>query len=270
MSRTADPLREGNRAIWSRGDWDKVSRIIAGVGPHVLDLAGVEPGMDLLDVGTGSGGTLAIPAAQRGARVVASDITDSWFAAGRRRAEEAGVQLEWVEATVEELPFEDASFDRVCSTFGHMFAPRHDRAAAELARVCRPGGTIAVATWIPEAYTGEMFTLVGGFMPPPPEGVQPPALWGVPEHVTEMLAPHGVELEFHRATADFRADSEEEFERLFLDSFGPLVTAHEVLPPERWEELRERYRDLVHRHNVATDGTAHLRPDYLVTLGRKL
>src|SRR5215218_6671671 len=157
MSDLTSQLRAGNRAVWTRGNWDAVADFVAPVGPRLLDAAGVVAGMDVLDVGTGSGSSVAIPAALRGARVVGSDITDAWFADGRRRAAAAGAELEWVEASVEELPFPDGSFDRVLSTFGHMFAPHHALAAAEMARVCRPGGMVAAATWIPEGYTGEMF-----------------------------------------------------------------------------------------------------------------
>ncbi len=143
-----------NRTVWAAGEWDDVSRLVADVGPRLLDRVGVEPGMDVLDVGTGSGGTVAIPAALRGARVVGSDLTPELFDHARRRAEEAGVTVEWVEADAEDLRFEDASFDRVLSTFGHMFAPRHERAGAELARVVRAGGMVATTTWRPEGFAG--------------------------------------------------------------------------------------------------------------------
>lgn len=118
----ADDLRQRARATWAAGDWDGFSRLVAPVGALVLDRVGVEPGQALLDVGTGSGGTIAIPAAQRGARVVGLDLTPELLEHGRRRAAEAGVEVEWVEGDAQELPFEDASFDRVVSTFGAMFA----------------------------------------------------------------------------------------------------------------------------------------------------
>src|SRR5206468_1222153 len=119
-------------------------------------------------VGTGTGGTIAIPAAQRGAKVVGSDVAPELFEHARRRAAEAGVEVEWIEADAQDLPFDDARFDRVTSTFGAMFAPDHARAAAELARVCRPGGRILMTTWVNDGFVGEMFRLAGSFMPPPP------------------------------------------------------------------------------------------------------
>ena len=269
MSDQISQLRDGNRAVWSRGDWDRVAEFVKPVGPRLLDAAGVTAGMDLLDVGTGSGTSVAIPAATRGVRVVGCDITDAWFDAGRRHAADAGVELEWVEASVEELPFPDASFDRVLSTFGHMFAPRHAVAAAEMARVCRPGGTIATATWVPAGYTGEMFKLIGSYMPKPPDIVQPPPLWGVEEHVEAMFEPHGLHLEFRHETVTFEAPSVEEFLDAFVGSFGPLVTARAVLGEQRFGELLTEYTAVVHRNNLATDGTARFEPEYLVTLARK-
>ena len=142
------------REVWAAGDWDVIARHVQPVGARVLERVGLEPGMDLLDVGTGSGKAVAIPAALRGAKVVGSDITPELLARARRHAGEAGVAVEWVEADAQELPFADASFDRVISTFGAMFAPDHRRAAAELVRVCRPGGTIGMATWAIDGFSG--------------------------------------------------------------------------------------------------------------------
>src|SRR3954451_14051262 len=133
---------ERSRAVWAAGNWDEISKILPPAGEVVLDYAGVESGMDVLDVGCGSGGTVAIPAALRGANVTGADVAPEHFDAARRRAAEAGVEVEWVQADAADMPFEDASFDRVLSTFGHAFAPDQEGAANELVRVCRPGGMI--------------------------------------------------------------------------------------------------------------------------------
>lgn len=174
MSDAMSALRARNRATWEAGDWDEMARFIAPVGPRLLDALAVGPGVALLDVGTGSGSSVAIPAALRGADVTGSDITDAWFDAARRRAAEADVDVEWVVGDAAGLFFEDDSFDVVTSTFGHMFAPDHAAAAAELARVCR---TIGLCCWTPQGNVGQMFIRLAGFMPPPPEGFQPPPLW---------------------------------------------------------------------------------------------
>src|SRR5687768_3328047 len=182
MSDVATMFKQRQRATWSAGRWDKVAELIVPVGQVVLDAADLEPGMDVLDVGTGSGSNISIPAALRGANVTGSDLTPELFDAARRRASEAGVEVEWVEADAEALPFDDDSFDRVFSTFGHMFAPRHAVTAAELARVCRPDGRIVTATWTPDGSTGSMFQAMGRHLPPPPEGVESPLTWGSEEH----------------------------------------------------------------------------------------
>jgi SAM-dependent methyltransferase len=255
------------KAVWEGGDWDAVSAFVAEIGPQLLDRLEPLEGRDLLDVGTGSGGTVAVPAAQRGAQVVGSDITARWFDAARARAEAAGVQVEWVEANVEALPFADASFDVVTSTFGHMFAPRHAVAAAEMARVLRPGGVIATTTWMPRGYGGAMFALLGEFMPPAPDFVQPPPLWGVPEHVEAMFEPHGLHLEFDEDALHLRDDGVDEFVSFFESNFGPMVAARQVLG-ERWAELDGRFRTLVREHDGGTDGV-ELTQDYLVTIARR-
>lgn len=153
------------------------------MGAVVLERIDLRPSLDLLDVGTGTGGNVAIPAARRGANVVGLDIAPELFEHARRRAAEAGVEIEWVEGDAQDMPFADESFDRVVSTMGAMFAPDHTRAAAELLRVCRAGGLVAMTTWANDGYAAGLFKLTGTFLPPPPAGVQPPPLWGVESHV---------------------------------------------------------------------------------------
>lgn len=268
MSDAITDLRARNRAVWEAGEWDQVAEMIAEVGPRLLDRVGVGEGMDVLDVGTGSGGTVAVPAALRGARVVGSDLTSEHFEVARRRASEAGVEVEWVEADAEQLPFEDGRFDRVFSTFGHMFAPRHSVAAAELARVCRSGGGVATCTWRPEGFVGEMFKTVGRYMPPPPEFAEPPILWGEEGHVREMFEPNGLALEFEREVVIFEKPSVEEFMTFYEQKFGPMVMAKAALG-DRWPELRADLVSLDESWNTADDGSCRIEAGYLVTVGRK-
>jgi SAM-dependent methyltransferase len=255
--------------MWTAGDWDGFSRHVAPVGIRLLDGLDLEPGMDLLDVGTGSGATVALPAARRGAKVVGSDITPVLLEHARRRAEETGVVVEWVEADAQELPFGDASFDRVTSTFGAMFAPDHRRAAAELVRVCRPGGRIAMATWANDGFAGELFKLSGSFMPPPPPDVQPPPLWGVEAHIAEMFAAAGVRAEVEHETVVFAWPSVAEAVREYVNEFGPMVTMRGVLEPQgRWPEYVEAFTRLVERFDQG-DGAARIRADYLLITVRR-
>lgn len=260
-----DEFRQRARATWSAGDWDSFSQLVKPVGALIIDRLGVEPGLDLLDVGTGSGGTVAIPAAQRGAKVVGVDVTPELFEHARRRAAQAGVEVEWIEADAQELPFEDGSFDRVTSTFGAMFAPNHARSAAELVRVCRRGGRIAMTTWVNDGFAGELFKLTASFMPPPPAGVQPPTLWGVEAHVEELFGAAGVSAALTRETVDFDFASVEDAVQRYAEDFGPFVIARGVLEPQgRWEDFLETFSELVRRFNPAGDGTARIHSDYFV------
>jgi SAM-dependent methyltransferase len=267
---TADEFRQRTRTTWAAGDWDSFSRLIEPVGELVLERAGVEPGMDLLDVGTGSGGNIAIPAAQRGATVVGVDITPELLEHARRRAAEAGVEVQWVEGDAENLPVGDASFDRVISTFGAMFAPDHARAAAELVRVCRQGGQIAMTTWVTDGFAGELFKLTGAFMPPPPPGVEPPPLWGLESHVRDVFEASGAQPAVARESVKFEFPSVVDAVHSYADDFGPFVTARTALEPQgRWQEFLDAFADLIRRFNTADDGSVAVSSDYLlITVAR--
>lgn len=261
----ADEFRRRTRATWAAGDWDGFSRTVSAVGPLVLERIGVEPGIRLLDVGTGTGGNVAIPAAQRGAEVVGVDVTPELFEHARRRAAAAGVEVSWVEADAQALPFADASFDRVTSTFGAMFAPDHRLAAAELTRVCRPGGRIAMTTWVNGGFVGEMFKLTGSFMPPPPPGVEPPPLWGIEAHVTEVFSAAGVSAAIARETVNIDFPSVEDAVRQYAEDFGPFVMARRTLEPQgRWTAFLSEFSELLQRFNAAGEGSATIQSDYFI------
>lgn len=239
--------------------------MISPVGGVVLDRLGPSPGLRLLDVGTGSGGNVAIPAAQRGAEVVGLDVTPELLALARRRAAELALDIEWVEGDAQELPFADSRFDRVASTFGAMFAPDHARTAGELVRVCRPGGQIVMTTWVDDGFVGELFTLTGSFMPAPPAGVQAPPLWGVEAHIDEVFRAVEVEPATERAYVDFDFASVDDAVQRYASHFGPFVSARAVLEPQgRWAEFISAFRDLVERFNLNADGTARVRSDYFL------
>jgi SAM-dependent methyltransferase len=257
-------LQDRNRAVWSAGDWDAVAEKIKEVGPRLLDRVRVEPGMRVLDVGTGSGSNVAIPAAQRGGDVVGLDLTDVWFDAARRRAADAGVEIEWVVGDAEALPFEDASFDRVLSTFGHMFAPHHRQASQELLRVCKPGGVVGFTTWLTESFSGALFRTIGAHAPPPPEGVGVPPQWGDREHVRETLAPY--EPEFGEDAVIYEWDSSDGLADFFIENFGPLVTLRAALPPDRVQALDDDLRAMLVAENEAEDGGMRTAARYLVTV----
>jgi ubiquinone/menaquinone biosynthesis C-methylase UbiE len=168
-----------------------------------------------------------------------------------------------VEGDAQNMPFGDASFDRVVSTFGHMFAPDHARTAAEMKRVLRPGGVIAFACWAPQGAIGRQFRTIAELVPPPP-GAQPPVLWGTEEHVNELF---GAAIDFERHDIEWTDESVESFARFMLESFGPLLNAREVLG-EREAELDEAFRAFLEKENLNDDGTLRFRGEYLVSVIR--
>jgi SAM-dependent methyltransferase len=173
--------------MWGSGDYPlMVETFLLPVGERLVDALGIGPGMPVLDVAAGTGNA-SLPAARRGADVTASDLTPALLEAGRAAAESEGLELDWVEADAEHLPFPDESFDIVMSAIGVMFAPHHQAAADELVRVCRTGGTIGLLSWTPEGMLGALFRTMKPFAPPPPPGVQPPPLWGGEENLRDLL-----------------------------------------------------------------------------------
>jgi SAM-dependent methyltransferase len=247
------------KTMWGSGNYAAVAERISDVGELVVERAATEPGMELLDVACGAGNA-TIPAAREGARVTGLDFSPDLLAVARERAADAMVEVEWVEGDAQELPFEDASFDRVISTFGHMFAPDHRRAADEMRRVCRPGGAIAVACWTPEGSIGRMFRMTSELVPPLPGG-EPPLLWGTEQHIRELLG----DGEFERHEVEWKDESVESYARFMLESFGPLLNARELLG-ERENELDEGFRAFLARENLADDATLRFNGEYLLAV----
>ena len=265
----AQEVKQGARQTWASGDFDVVAQLIWDVGPTVVDRLPISAGHDVLDIAAGTGNA-AIPAAATGARVVASDLTPELFEAGRRNAAAAGVEIEWVEADAESLPFDDASFDFVLSTFGIMFAPRHEVAAAEAARVLRPGGRLGFACWRPDGRIGSFFRTVAGHMPPPPEGFVPPPAWGTREHVEELFDGTGIGFEFHDDVASFEFESPEQALELYAAKFGPVLKAKEALEPEgKWDALAADLITLFESESDASGDGIRYRGEYLTIIGTK-
>jgi SAM-dependent methyltransferase len=249
------------KTMWGAGNYAAVAEKISQAGDLVVERAGVEPGMDVLDVACGTGNA-SIPAAHAGARVTGLDFSARLLEIARERAADAMVEIDWVEGDAQELPFEDASFDRVVSCFGHMFAPDHERAAAEMKRVLRPGGTIAFACWTPDGAIGRMFAAITQVIPPPPGG-QPPILWGTEDHVRELMG----DAEFERHEIVWEDESVQSYARFMLDSFGPLLNARELLG-EREHELESAYVGYLERENQNDDGTLRFSGEYLISVVR--
>jgi SAM-dependent methyltransferase len=263
-------IKRRQRAMWSSGDYPDIATTIQVVADDTVAAVGVQSGETLLDVATGSGNA-ALAAAQRGARVTGLDLTPELLEVARRRAAADGVEIAFLEGDAEQLPFEDASFDRVTSVFGTMFAPDQERAAAELLRVVRPGGTVAVAAWTPQGLNGQLFVTIAKHMPPPPEGFKPPVLWGVEDVVRGLFdGAEEVTTERRHAIDNVRAESADAWVGYLEQVLGPVVLAKRALEPEgRWDAARADLVALYEQHNEAPDGTLLAHPEYLLTLARK-
>jgi SAM-dependent methyltransferase len=261
-----DEFKTRQRAVWDSGSYQELSPYIADVGELVVSRAGILPGLRVLDVACGTGNA-ARPAARLGAKVTGLDLVPKLLDVGRQKAEAEGLGIEWREGDAENLPFEDAGFDRVLSTFGHMFAPRHQRTADEMARVCRHGGAIVIATWDPEGSVGDVFRASAEYMPPPPDYASPPILWGREEYVRERFAGVARDFDFERHVNRIDWGSVEGFADFFMQRFGPMVTARAMLG-DRFGELRDRVVEIWRSRNEAKDGSLRLPQEYLLSIVR--
>jgi SAM-dependent methyltransferase len=263
-------IQARQKQMWTAGDFPTIAQRIIPVSENVVKRAGVEPGMKLLDVATGTGNA-AVIAATEGAEVTGVDITPKLLDVARERAAASGLEIKFLEGDAQELPAEDGSFDRVTSVFGAMFAPDQPLAASELVRVCRPGGRIVNAAWTPEGLVGRAFIAQAQYMPPPAPGFTPPILWGAEDPVRELFAPHDVALEFHRETVLWQAESVEAWVTEDENLLGPAVMAKAALEPEgKWEALRADVVEIYNEMNEAEDGSFSCHVEYLITVATRV
>ena len=264
-------LKARHRAMWASGDYPSmVETFLLPLGPRLVEACGIDDGMRVLDVAAGTGNA-SLPAAERGARVTASDLTPELLDAGRSRAESSGLELEWVEADAENLPFGDGSFDVVMSSIGAMFAPHHQDVADELARVCRPGGTIGLLSWTPEGMIGALFRTMGPFAPPPPAGAQPPPLWGSEDHVRELFGDRvewrTLERDMLKITAFERA---RDYGEHFKTRYGPTIAARaNAEKTGRAAEFDEALDRFCEEWNRGTSDAARFEKEYLLAVGTR-
>jgi ubiquinone/menaquinone biosynthesis C-methylase UbiE len=258
--------------MWALGDYQRFAReTVWELGSVLVEASGISRGERVLDVAAGTG-NVAIRAAAAGAQVVASDLTPEHFEAGRREAAAHGVELDWVEADAEALPFRDGEFDVVTSSLGAIFAPDHQAVADELLRVCRPGGTIAMINFTPDGLAADFFGALGPYMPAPPPGALPPLLWGSEEHVRELFGDRVESLDLERASYVETAATPHAYVELFRETFGPVVAIRAGLADQP-ERLAAFDRELLGYATSSNRGEPHAqaeyRYEYLLVTARK-
>ncbi|MEX2588412.1 MAG: class I SAM-dependent methyltransferase [Actinomycetota bacterium] len=257
----ADP-QERQRKVWGAGDYRKIAWLTPALADTLCEAVDVKAGSRVLDVATGTG-HVALAAARRFCHTTGVDLIADFLEIGRQRAESEALPVRLVEASAEDLPFEDQSFDFVLSVVGVMFAANQQQAADEMLRVARPGGTIGLINWKPDGYVAELWKTIAKWAPPPP-GAQSPALWGKQEHVRQLLGSGTSDISFETGTLTQRFLSPAHHAEFFLSNYGPTLKVAESLEADQRERFARDIEDLAARHNRATDGSAVLDWDYVV------
>ncbi|HEX4945177.1 MAG TPA: class I SAM-dependent methyltransferase [Blastocatellia bacterium] len=264
-----ETLKAKLKATWTAGDFDKIAQSYAPGAAEFIARLALQPGTRVLDAACGSG-NLSFPAADAGAIVTGIDIAPSVLATARARAAATGQNIQFDEGDVEQLPYENESFDVVVSMFGVMFAPRPDVVVAELVRVTRPGGQIALANWTPAGFIGQMFKRTAAHVPPP-AGMVSPLLWGDPATVTERLQEQFTALRLTPRMMPFRLDlTPTEVVEYFRQWYGPTQRAFAALDETQQAALRADLEQLWTEHNQATDGTTHVESEYLEVIATRI
>lgn len=258
-------LKQKQSVMWGSGPYERISGTLKIAHDHLLGRLRPAAGQRWLDVATGTG-EVARPVAHAGAEVTGLDLAPDLIETAKRRAEEEGVEIRFDVGDAESLPYEDASFDVVTSTFGVMFAPDHQAVARELARVCRPGGRLGLATWLPDGGVAGLFAAMRPYQPPPLPGVGSPFEWGKEDYVRELLA-NAFELEFETGNTPHDAASGEELAELFAEAYGPTKSLLGSLDAERRDEARRDLAEFFGR--VPHDGGVRWNREYRLVLGTR-
>ena len=254
-------IKTRQQAIWASGDFGRIGVLLQIVGESLCEAVDLRAGENVLDVAAGNGNA-SLAAARRYADVTSADYVPELLAQGLRRAEAEGLPLLTRVADAEELPFHDGEFDVALSTFGVMFAPNQERAAAEMARVVRPGGRIGLANWTPEGFIGELFRTVGRFVPPP-AGLTPPAAWGTEKRLAELFHSHAADMRTERKLFVFRNLSAEHWIDQFRRYYGPVLRAFEALDEARQREFHAALLELLGRYHRGGSDTPIAPGEYL-------
>jgi ubiquinone/menaquinone biosynthesis C-methylase UbiE len=254
-------IKARQQAAWSSGNYAVVGTTLQIVGEELCEALDLGAGRKVLDVAAGNG-MVSLAAARRWCNVVSTDYVASLLERGRARALAEGLPIEFKEADAEALPFADGSFDAIVSTFGVMFTPNQDKAAAELLRVCKSGGQIGLTNWTPDGFIGQMFKTLGKYLPPP-AAAKSPLLWGTRARLTEMFGPASTWIKTEPRHFNFRYRSAEHFVEVFRTYYGPMLKAFSALEVPQQTRLEKDLYDLIARMNKAADGTMVVPSEYL-------
>ncbi len=257
-----EALKTRLKSTWMAGDFGQIAKYSEPAAEEFIARRTISPGLRVLDVACGTG-NLAIPAARAGAIVTGVDIAPNLLEQGRLWAQRENVQVQFDEGDAEHLQYPDATFDLVVSQFGAMFAPRPALVAAELVRVCRPGGEIAMANWTPQGFIGQLFKLMGSYVPPPPD-MPTPLLWGEENTVRERLRDGIGRIQVNPVMPSlhypYSVPETVEFYRYY---FGPAQRAFATLTEDKQQHLRDDLERLWAQYNLATDGSTLVEAEYL-------
>jgi ubiquinone/menaquinone biosynthesis C-methylase UbiE len=253
-------IKGRQRMAWGSGDYAVIGTTLQIVGERLCESIDLHAGQRVLDVAAGNGNA-TLAAARRFADVVSTDYVEALLDGGRKRADAEGLRVAFQQADAEALPFVDASFDVVLSTFGVIFTPDQEKAARELVRVCRPGGKIGMANWTPEGFIGQLFKTIGRYVPPAP-GVRSPALWGSVVHLNALFGPMTT-MATERKQFMFRYRSPQHFIDIFRTYYGPVLKTFAALEPKAQGDLEADLLDLLVGFNIANDNTLVAPSEYL-------
>jgi len=256
-----EAIKARQHGAWSSGDYAVVGTTLQIVGEELCEALDLRSNHKVLDVAAGNG-NVTLAAARRWCEVTSTDYVPALLVRGKLRADADGMNITFKEADAEALPFADASFDAVVSTFGVMFTPNQDRAAAELARVCKRGGKIGLANWTPDGFIGQVFKTLGKYLPPP-AGARSPALWGTEGRLKEMFGASASVIRAERRHFVFRYRSPEHFLDVFKSYYGPMLKAFAALDETNQQKLHDDLTALIGSMNRADDGTMVLPSEYL-------
>ena len=254
-------LKARQQAAWSSGNYAVVGTTLQIVGEQLCEALDLRSGSKVLDVAAGSG-MVSLAAARRWCDVTSTDYVPALLESGRARATADGLSIEFKEADAESLPFDDATFDAVVSTFGVMFTPNQAQAASELARVCKPGGRIGLANWTPDGFIGQVFKTLGRYLPPP-TGAKSPALWGTRAALKDMLGNQASSIKAEPRMFKFRYRSPEHFLDVFKTFYGPVLKAFAALDAASQQDLHNDLYALIVRMNKSGDATMVVPSEYL-------